>query len=238
MAGFWKQMGKAFVEGWKGTKADSQPTPKTFTRVVVLETPVADSASEQDAEYARQREQWEQERHDREKAMAEGKVMRARALMDAGVDLEQFSEGQVIDDIMNALEFFVPQSINLAVDFADAKAWLDAQNLTKAGKIPKNVVIGRMSVEESEYKYPQDSVIGEVKYMADGSINMIDLHIWHDAIKHSVSIRTVNGVHQITSIDYLDMSRDFRKLLYSEKAPTSSDESMAILNESLSKILK
>lgn len=225
-------------EAWEQARASQPPAPDPSSRVSIPNANIEEDESSWGREYDRQREQWEAECRERERAMAEGKVLRARALYDAGVDLEQFSEGRVVDDIMNAIEFFAPQAINLAIDFSDARVSLDVQNLTKAGKVPKNVVIGRLSVEERGIQYPNDSIIGEVKYMADGSINMIDLHIWHNNLKHSVSIRTVDGMHQITSIEYFDMPRDFRKLLYSEKAPTSSSDSMAILNESLKRTME
>ncbi len=186
-------------------KRDSSHKERTVTFTVEVET--HDEQSEGHPEC---------DRIEIQQRQAEGRLMRARALSDAGVDLEQFSESDVIDHSIEFLDEFIPLWRKLSITPNNYQSSLDPLNLTKSGKIPKNVVEGRFSADG----YPiRDSAICQIKYMADGTVNMADLIVWHDGKQVKVSVRTVGDEHRITSVEFYDLGRDFRKLIYSDRNP-------------------
>lgn len=216
MAGFWKEVGKAFVEGCKiGWCGDTDQDIQTTSTV-------------------NNKNNWREVRisHEKQKQeVREGFILRGRALADAGVDLHQFSEEKAKED---AHKYFIEIAPNWSSELGNylyiATCTLNPENLTKSGKIPKNVVVAHV---DGVSPLTNDGVIACIKYMADGNINMIDFHIWKTHVKNSVSMRLHDEQLKITSIDYYDMKRDFRKLLYSEKNPPDNTEAMKILDISL-----
>lgn len=213
----WDAFKQGLKSGWEKSKTS---TPNSMPKVTV--------SSASDFNYDSHR--YEEEFAQREREVREGYVLRARALSDAGVDLEQFSEPRAVADALAIFDGMVSiDPVGWRETIKRAKVNLNPQNLTKAGKVPKNVV--EAQIDGMPYEGP--GVICYLKYMADGSINMADFHIWHNHIKHSVFVRTVDGDHRITSIERYDMKRDFRKQVFSDKKPENNDEGIKVLNHFL-----
>lgn len=222
--------GRAIQEEYARNRREAEARRAQSESQVVVELAQPDAAHEQERKAREDRHESEQ------KEFHKGQLLRARALADAGVDLEQFSEQAALNDARLLLGRFAPEYRKLRVELGGAKVNIIAQNLTKAGKVPKNVIEAQIDANGGMAGIG-DCIIGYLKYMADGSINMADFHLWHEWVKHSVYIRTGKQEPHIASIEYYDAKRDFRKLLFSEKESFQGVAAEEILSRSLGNIL-
>lgn len=199
---------------------DDLPAPNPKERVDGIEPPIEEHCAEQEIELVISMSEpsdsdWEAKREEQIRLQNEGKAMRRIAIMGQGVNIDQFTDAKTLDDALVALDTFVPKwsDLNVSSDLAIISG--DFQNLTKTGKVPKNVYIGRVFMEEQAYYVDAiDSVSVEIKYMADGSINMANVGLNHNAKHLSFALRNKDGSWEITSIDTYDIRRDFRQRIY------------------------
>lgn len=216
MGTFWEAIKQGFKEGWSG---GSEPMPqdgaRSELRVIVTVEEGRDVASSEQKQALRD----------------EGADFRGDALKRLGVDLEQFTEKRAISDLNGFLDGFAPGWHLLSLDLSRACVRLDPKNLTQAGNVPKNVLEAHLDV--SSFPASEDAVYAHIKYLADGKVNMADIHVWHKRVRHSIYIRTVEGAFQITSVETHDLERDYRKLLFAEKKPVGSEEAKRIFADAL-----
>ncbi len=132
-----------------------------------------------------------------------------------GVDIEQFTDDKTIEDSLWFLDSLVPSWRKLKVSRGDVRVSGEFNNLTKAGKIPKNVFSGSMSISlEDERTLDYEIVSTKISYKADGSINMVDISINYRHKHLAVAIRNKDDEMGISTIDMYDIRRDVRSRLY------------------------
>lgn len=175
---------------------------------------------------------------ERERLADEGRQIRKERIAAAGVDVSMFTPEKVKRDALGFLDEFAPSYRRLNVDTKDARISGDFQNLTKTGKLPKNVYQGSIDVPDPRYPASTDNVIVHLKYLADGAVNMADLHLWHDGVRHGMSIRTVEGEYRITSITTTDMRRDLETTLYLDNKPQGNEEALSVFAEAMEELLR
>lgn len=162
----------------------------------------------------------------------EGKKLRYAALVEAGVDLSQFTRQLALDDTREMLEEFLPEALEDGYSLKGAMSTFNPMNLTKAGKVPKNVMCATVSVGPPL----ADSIICNIKYMADGKVNMAEMTIWRDQQSVSFGVRRSGDSYVIKTIECSSILKDFRKLLYSEKNPDGKDP-REVLSSAFEKVI-
>lgn len=178
----------------------------------------------------RDRDEFERNSAKRYRSLDEGKRLRFQTLSNAGVDLSLFSEDRARNDAAFFIGRTIPEDYFWVQSVMSAIVTLDPKNLTKAGKVPKNVLEAGINGIDDQ---TDGGVIGSIKYLADGRINMMDYHLWRNHIKHTFSIRVVQGMFRITFVEVYDLQRDFRNLLYSNKEPADCAEQIDLLKRSM-----
>ena len=148
----------------------------------------------------------------------EGEELRRAALFDAGLDESLFSEDLAIQFTETFLKAFVP-SYGL-FGFKPIRVTVTHENLTKTGKLPKNVV--KYDVDLSGVR-KHDFGIAHIKCLKDGRPNLVDMHLWHEHVRHGISIRKVDNDYAITYACIDDTNRGFTKPLYHNNTPSLAE---------------
>ena len=115
-----------------------------------------------------------------------------------GIDVEMFTEEKVVADALRTIESVCPCMLRFDRGMSEEEPSISFCSPTKTGKMPKNVVEARIyhqdvkllmdshGFELSEYG---DSINVMISYLADGRINKVDIHGFHNGRSVSVSIR-------------------------------------------------
>lgn len=158
------------------------------------------------------------ELEEREQAEKEGLRIRRERLEAAGVDVGMFTDAKAERDAMAMLAEFVPQTAAFPMDSGERHVGVDFKNLTKTGKIPKNVAKANVwktwPIGEREY----GMIVSNITYMKDGSANLVDLHVWGVKCGVGVSARIYDGRHEIAYVVLIESDTDVRTTLYSRDA--------------------
>lgn len=180
-----------------------------------------------------------------ERRKAEQKANKG-ALLQAGVKASRFTKPKSLRDAQELVYDLTPIAERFAVSLSDAKAHISFFPLTKAGKVPKNVVGVSMAVEEKKkvmtrYGFEAvetgDQIICHIKYLANGEVNMLDYHLWHSHVRHGVFVRRINNQMLITKLDRMDMNNGVKTELFSEKNPLDNEPSKRIAEQSIKALL-
>lgn len=174
------------------------------------------------------------ELEERERLAEEGRKIRKERIAEQGVDVDMFTTDKVAADALVFLDSFAPAYRKLSLQVENANVNGDFQNLTKTGKLPKNVFYGTFDLYEFG---TDDSIIVHIKYLASGAVNMVDLHLWHNHVRHGMSIRTVDGDYRITCITSTDLRRDVETTLYLENKPADNAAALAVFADAMDGVL-
>lgn len=187
---------------------DGYPAPNPNDRVDGVEPPYAEPQHQE-------KQRWQVEWEESQRLAEEGREIRRNIMRENGVDIEQFTDDKTIEDSLWFLDSLVPSWRKLKVSRGDVRVSGEFNNLTKAGKIPKNVFSGSMSISlEDERTLDYEIVSTKISYKADGSINMVDISINHRHKHLAVAIRNKDDEMGISTIDMYDIRRDVRSRLY------------------------
>lgn len=159
----------------------------------------------------------------------EGNQLRKGRMEQCGIDVSLFTEDKAKADLSNIINTLIPSF--LLFQSGQPRFKVDFSDLTKTGKAPKNVCTVHLDTYSENVFW-----IAHIKYLASGIVNMIDLHLWKDHIRHGVSIRTVNNEYRITAIIRQDSERDISDTLYLNNKPENNNEQISILDESIPKL--
>lgn len=174
------------------------------------------------------------EEEERKRLSEEGRQIRKEKIAENGVDVNIFTNNKILNDAISFLDKFAPSYKYLSVNMFNSNINGDFKNLTKTGKLPKNVfeasIIADSFYTDFESPDKDDSVIVHLKYLADGTVNMVDLHLWHKKKRHGMSIRTIDNEYRITSITTTDILRDIQETLYLEKKPQETETSIELFD--------
>lgn len=206
--------------------------------VVVSEEAIAQAISKEMLAGMGMREPTEEElaaARERERLAEEGKVERKRRMADQGVDVSLFTDDMVRKDALTILNSFSPSWGVLRVSVDDAEYSGDFQNLTKTGKVPKNVFNGRYGIDgaPSVPNGVHDMVSVSLRYLQDGSVNMADVHLWHNALNLTYTVRIIDGEYRVTSITTTDLATGINDTRYLDNAPTERQTAMMVINNIL-----
>lgn len=182
-------------------------------------------------------EEWKAASRERQHLADEGREERKRRMAELGLDVAIFTDDMVREDVLSILDNFSPAWDVLRVSVDDAEIVGDFQNLTKTGKMPKNVFDGQYSIDGAPTvpNGPRDMVMVTVRYLKDASVNMADAHLWTNNICIGYSVRLVDGEYRITSITRNDLNTGVQDTLYLDNAPKERETAMAILNKEIRK---
>lgn len=167
----------------------------------------------------------------REKLAEEGRRERERRIASLGVDVELFTKAKIEEDAIRFLDLCSPHW--RLFKLKEKSASCDFQNLTKTGKLPKNVCVAQFNFSGlPEGRHTSiDSVIVNLKYLQDGSVNMADIHLWHSGEGISYTVRRNEESYRITSIVRIDIDRDLRTTVYVEG--TNDDDPILVLDREI-----
>ncbi len=163
----------------------------------------------------------------RDRLATEGAQARRERMREMGVDVGSFTERKVIADARAILRDFFPETSTMDVDLRTARVTVDFQNLTKTGRLPKNVARAQLICDSKPGAKPEESLVVNMKYLRDGSLNMADVNAWRNKIGISVSVRIVDGSHRITYVTRTDILRDLYDPLYSMEAGSANPVEVA-----------
>lgn len=166
---------------------------------------------------------------ERERKIQEGKQLRKERMKQCGVDVSQFTEEKASADLLSITKTLIPSFPLFQLE--QPRCEIDFSDLTKTGKAPKNVCVAHLDTAAANTFW-----IAHLKYLASGEVNMIDLHLWKEHIRHGISIRTVNGEYRITAIIKQDSERDISDTLYLNNKPENNTEQLSILDASIPKL--
>lgn len=175
------------------------------------------------------------EMEEQKRLTREGERIRKEKMAAMGIAVDELTQIKVLTDTASILDSFVPGYRRLHMDFHKGDVFIDFCNLTRTGKIPKNVANAQYMCNTLPEENPRESLIVNLKYMADMSINMADVYVWRSDIGMGVYVRKVNGIHRITCVTRKNMSTNVEDALYSE-ASGAGDPSVvieSIMRESL-----
>lgn len=177
------------------------------------------------------------EQKERERLAEEGRKIRRARIAEQDVAVDLFTDAKTEVDAIEFLDRFSPQWRVLRIGNGEKRINGDFQNLTKTGKLPKNVYVAHFGIDElpSTSNAPIDMVIVHLKYLKDGSVNMFDAHLWRNYVRHGYSVRMVEGEYRITSITSTDMNRELETTLYLDAAPSDAETAIALLDSALEK---
>lgn len=206
--------------------------------VVVSEEAIAQAIAKEMLAGMGMREPTEEElaaARERERLAEEGKAERRRRMADHGVDVSLFTDDMVRKDALTILNSFSPSWGVLRVSVDDAEYSGGFQNLTKTGKVPKNVFDGRYGIDgaPSAPNGVHDMVSVSLRYLQDGSVNMADVHLWHNALNLTYTVRIIDGEYRVTSITTTDLATGVNDTRYLDNAPTERQTAMMIINNIL-----
>lgn len=141
---------------------------------------------------------WEQ-RGDGEAAARLELQRKNRAYMEKnGIDVEMFTEEKVAADALRTIESVCPCMLRFDRGMSEEEPSISFCSPTKTGKMPKNVVEARiyhqdvkLLMDSHGFELPEygDSINVMISYLADGRINKVDIHGFHNGSSVSVSIR-------------------------------------------------
>lgn len=176
----------------------------------------------------------------RKRLAEEGARTRKERILALGVDPRMFSKAKVKACAIGFLDEFAPLYKRLSVDFEKARVDGDYPNLTRTGKLPKNVHTASFCAEAgAPINRPQDSVIMSISYLRDGIPNLVDMHLWHNHIRHGVFIRPSENGYQITCVERVDNRTAVRDTLFlNTDHDLAKGDPKAILAASMGRILR
>lgn len=164
------------------------------------------------------------ELEERERAEKEGLRIRRERLEAAGVDVGMFTDEKAERDAMVMLAEFVPQTAAFPMDIGNRHVGVDFKNLTKTGKVPKNVASANVWKTWPIGQYEDGMVVSNITYLRDGSANLVDLNVWGVKCGTCVSVRPTDGRHEIVYVVLIERDKDVRTTLYSRDAGDSDPE--------------
>ena len=132
-----------------------------------------------------------------------------RAYMEEnGIGVEMFTEEKVAADALRTIESVCPCMLRFDRGMSEEEPSISFCSPTKTGKMPKNVVEARiyhqdvkLLMDSHGFELPEygDSINVMISYLADGRINKVDIHGFHNGRSVSVSIRRRSGDLVMTS---------------------------------------
>ena len=147
---------------------------------------------------ASESESWERHGDDETAARLELQCKNRAYMEENGIDVEMFTREKVMTDALRAIESVCPCMLRFDQGMSCEEPSISFCSPTKTGKMPKNVVEVRIchqdvKVLKDSYgiELPQygDSINVLISYLADGRINKLDIHGFHNGNSVSVSIR-------------------------------------------------
>lgn len=196
------------------------PAPNPMDRVDGIEAPHMDDCSYND------------EIEERIQAAEEGARIRAERMSNQKVDTSMFTRDKINNDMVCILDEFSPSWRKMGLDVSKAYGGGSFSNLTKAGKVPKNVYEGGFTITRQRGN-SEDTVTASVKYLIDGTVNSSDVHLWRDHVRVTYRVRIVDGRHAVTFIEAYELKKDLRTLVYSNRDANFSGDPTEILSNAL-----
>lgn len=147
---------------------------------------------------ASESDSWERRRDEEAAARLELQCKNRAYMEENGIDIEMFAEEKVMTDAVRTIESVCPCMLRFDQGMSSEKPNISFFSPTKTGKMPKNVVEARiyhqdvkMLKDSCGIEWPQcgDSINVTISYLADGRINKLDIHGFHNGSSISVSIR-------------------------------------------------
>lgn len=163
-------------------------------------------------------EEARRELEERERAEKEGLRVRRERLEAAGVDVGMFTDVKAERDALAMLSEFVPHVARFPIDPNSGHVGVDFKNLTKTGKVPKNVASANVWKTWPIGEREEGTVVSNITYLRDGSANLVDLNVWGVKCGVSVSVRPVDGRHEVVYVVLVEIDTDLRTTLYSRDA--------------------
>lgn len=179
-------------------------------------------------------DEWERELKEQLRQREEGNRIKRQRLADLGVEVAMFTDYGVGTDANYFLRTFLP--LYKQPDPATETVAIEFENLTSTGKVPKNVAVGRYSLERFDEYGTGEALSVHIKYLVDATPNMADIHIFKNRKSLHVSIRRRNGEFRITFAGSGDFDRDVRTMLYHEKEGKSQEDAMSSIAYELGKM--
>ncbi|WP_305296594.1 hypothetical protein [Parvibacter caecicola] len=221
--GLFKKGAKLVTDKVAAGDGKAAAVARVVSRVAFQDNAPAVSVSGPDCDY-----DYEEERRLKE----EGFEIRRARIREMGVDVEALDAERVTVDALGILNEFSPEwrKLNLDLDYVQVKT--DFPNLTKTGKLPKNVFSATLCADDRKvgYGHLSDMAIVSLKYLSDSTVNMADVHLWRNGIRVGYSVRRVQGEFRITSITSTDMRREVDTTIYNDAAPQDKATGMSMLS--------
>lgn len=192
-------------------------------------------------------EKLEIEYQEREELRRRTQAINKCSLEQAGVNVTLFTKEKAVIDAKQLVSEFSPIAENLKTSFDEATVYVMYEPLSPTGKVPKNVVAAMIDSPENrkvvsdfgyEYSETGDNIICHIKYLRDGCINMMDYNLWHDHIRHGISVRNISGRLYITKVVRSDLKSVDEKVLFSVKKPVDNEEAKRVIDASMRALLK
>ena len=149
-----------------------------------------------------------------------------------GVDVGMFTAEKVVADALRAIGEACPCMLRFDHGMADDEPTICFSSPTRTGRLPKNVVEARVGhdVVETEvdglgYEWPRygDSVGARISYLADGSINKLDVHGRHERGVVNASARRRGDGLVLTSVGTVDPETGMWQSLCPGADPTPAE---------------
>lgn len=149
-----------------------------------------------------------------------------------GVDVGMFTAEKVVADALGAIGEACPCMLRFDHGMADDEPTICFSSPTRTGRLPKNVVEARVGhdvveteVDERGYEWPRygDSVGARISYLADGSINKLDVRGHHERGAVSASVRRRGDGLVLTSVGTVDPETGMWQSLCPGPDPTPAE---------------
>ena len=149
-----------------------------------------------------------------------------------GVDVGMFTAEKVVADVLRAIGEACPCMLRFDHGMAEDEPTICFSSPTRTGRLPKNVVEARVGhdVVETEvdglgYEWPRygDSVGARISYLADGSINKLDVHGRHERGVVNASARRRGDGLVLTSVGTVDPETGMWQSLCPGADPTPAE---------------
>lgn len=149
-----------------------------------------------------------------------------------GVDVGMFTAEKVVADALRAIGEACPCMLRFDHGMADDEPTICFSSPTRTGRLPKNVVEARVGhdvveteVDELGCEWPRygDSVGARISYLADGSINKLDVHGRHERGAVNASVRRRGDGLVLTSVGTVDPETGMWQSLCPDAEPTPTE---------------
>lgn len=161
---------------------------------------------------------------ERKRIEEEGLRIRRERLSEAGVDVAMFTEEKVEKDAASMLAKFIPQVVGLPVNTSSKHIGIDFKNMTKTGKVPKNVASAAFRMSWPIGARLDGTIVVNLTYTSDGGMNLVDMHVWAAQCGMSVSVRLIDGERQIVYVVLTEVDTGVKTTMYSRDAGDSNPD--------------